>query len=348
LAWGLAWMVFRDRRPALRMIGLDGVIAAAAALVVLAPLLGTLFSNVQYTHRPALWPDLFAAGVTSLIVPLPTTWLNPGPGHLMLNDYFGDVAEQDSYIGLPLLLIVYVYGRDEWRRAALARFLVIAFAGMFVFSLGPHLWVGKMYTGIPMPWDVFAHVPLLGGALTVRFALFTSLLAGLMAAFWISQGGAWRVAAGLSAFLVIWPAPHGGQPVPVSRFFAPGRVQAVLGPSPELLVLPFGSKAPSLYWQVENRFGFSQTGTYLGFPPASMLAYPAVMQLFSGSADLLQLNDFINYVAATKTQYIVAGPNTPPALLAKIERLDWPERRVDDVTIITVPKPAQDVGQGHG
>jgi hypothetical protein len=348
LAWGLAWMVFPDRRAALMMIGLDGLVAAVVAAAVLAPLLVTLLSNMQYTHRPALWPDFFAAGVTSVIVPQQSTWLSAGLGRFMMNSYSGDVAEQDSYLGLPLMLIVYVYGRDDWRRDALARFLVIAFAGMFVFSLGPHLWIGKLYTGVPMPWDVFAHLPLLGAALPVRFALYSSLLAGLMAALWIAQGGAWRIAAGLGAFLVVWPAPHGGQPVPVSRFFAPGRVQAVLGPSPQLLVLPFGSRAPSLYWQVENRFGFSQAGTYLGFPPAAMQTYPAVLELFSGSADRLQLSDFVDYVTGTKTRYIVVGPGMPPALLAKIERLDWPERRVDDATIITVPAPAQKVGQVHG
>jgi hypothetical protein len=46
---------------------------------------------------------------------------------------------------------------------------------------------------------------------------------------------------------------------------------------------------------------------------------------------------FKQFCEATRTQYIIAGPGTPPALLAVIENLAWPERKIDDVLTFQVP-----------
>jgi hypothetical protein len=130
------------------------------------------------------------------------------------------------------------------------------------------------------------------------------------------------------------------EPVPVSAFFMPGRLQAVLGVAPRVLILPFGINGPSSFWQMENGFGFSQTGGYLGFPPAAMQGYPAVMELNGGNPDDLVPGDFVQFVKAMRTQYVVAGSGTPAGLLAKIAGLGWTENRVDDVTIFVVPGAA--------
>jgi hypothetical protein len=122
-----------------------------------------------------------------------------------------------------------------------------------------------------------------------------------------------------------------------SAFFAPGRVQSVLGPHPQLLILPFAINGPSSYWQVESRFAFTQTGGYLGFPPGPMQAYPAVRQLFGDYMDPNFPQDFARFAIGTGTDDVIIGAGTKPEMTAALATLHWPTRHVDDVTILTVP-----------
>ncbi len=103
------------------------------------------------------------------------------------------------------------------------------------------------------------------------------------------------------------------------------------------VILPFAINGPSSFWQQENRFGFAQTGGYLGFPPAAMQHYAAVGQLFGNFMGLDFLADFVAFCTGTKTQYVVAGPGTKPGMLAVLNTLDWPAQKIDDVTVFTVP-----------
>jgi hypothetical protein len=133
------------------------------------------------------------------------------------------------------------------------------------------------------------------------------------------------------------PWPHPWFAVPRTAFFEPGRVQEALGPSPRLLVLPFAINGPSSAWQAESRFSYLQTGGYLGFPPAPMQHYHAVLELFGNFQDVEFLNDLKVFCAGTRTQYVVAGPGTSVALYTALARLNWRRWQVDDVTIYAVP-----------
>ncbi len=57
---------------------------------------------------------------------------------------------------------------------------------------------------------------------------------------------------------------HPWRPLPHSAFFAPGRVEAVLGPDPRILILPFAINGPSSYWQMENNYRFHPDGRLSG------------------------------------------------------------------------------------
>jgi hypothetical protein len=182
-------------------------------------------------------------------------------------------------------------------------------------------------------------LPLLGAALSARFAMFTTLAAAIIAAYWLARPGArrWRLALSGLACMALLPQPHPWQPVPYSVFFQPGRVQAVLGENPRLLVLPFGLHGPSSFWHMENNFSYTQVGGYLGFPPRPAQAFKAVGALFGGTIGPGFADDFATYARMAGAQYVVAGPGTQADLLAAITTLGWPARQVDDVTIFTVP-----------
>jgi hypothetical protein len=197
-----------------------------------------------------------------------------------------------------------------------------------------------------MPWSAFVHLPLVHAALPARFGLFVSLAAAMMAAIWIALPGQRhaRLALGGLACLTLLPALHPWINAPAARFFKPGETEAVLGARPKLLVLPFAINGPSSYWQAENLFGFVQTGGYLGFPPKSMQAFPAVGELFGGVQTAGFQHDLTTFCDATHTQFIVIGPGTPPQLQASVAQMHWARRQVDDVIVYTVPGSQA----GHG
>jgi hypothetical protein len=168
--------------------------------------------------------------------------------------------------------------------------------------------------------------------------LYAALLVAILLAGWFAAApDKRRLGVALAACLALAPALHETQTAPDSAFFRPGRVQAVLGPEPRLLVLPFGGKGPSSYWQAESGFAFTQVGGYLGFPPQEMLAYPAVWELYAPHDVPGILDHLEKFCRATGVNYIVAAPGTQPWLRAALEGLPWPRRQADDVTIYTVP-----------
>jgi hypothetical protein len=337
IIWLLAFGMIRQRRPELRMLLADGVIAAPAVAAVLSPFLVAMFSHYPFVKLPAQWPYFFAADLLGFAVPSGNTLLG-GEVHGLIGNFYGDLPELDSYIGLPLLLIVYGFARTHWRRPE-SRFLVVALLVLLLASLGPELWVAGHPTGVLLPWTAFMLLPLLGGALPVRFALYAALAAAIIAALWVAAPGAkrnLRLAGVVLAAVFLLPAPRTAQALPEQKFFAPGRVAQVLGPKARIMILPFSIQGPSSFWQVESRFAFAQTGGFLGFPPAAAQKYPAVQELFSGDVAGLRVADLREFLIRTNTQYVVAAPGTAPALLGTLAQLHWKMQQADDVTIFTV------------
>jgi hypothetical protein len=115
-------------------------------------------------------------------------------------------------------------------------------------------------------------------------------------------------------------------------------VQQALGPNPKLLILPFAINGPSSFWQMQNGFGFTEVGGYLGFPPQPAQRFSAVAQLFGNYLNPSFAADFATYAKAAGAQYVVAGPGVKPAMLSAIFSLGWASRAVDDVVIFTVPE----------
>jgi hypothetical protein len=341
LAWTVAFACMRDSRATLMLLLVDSAIALPIAAILLSPLLSEMFSNYPFVNLPDFWPSLFVATPGGFILPGPNTLFDWAPANGLINRFPGDEQELATYLGIPLVAIIYLYARQNWR-ARQVRALTIIIAGLTVLSLGPKLWIGNVETAIPLPWAVLMRLPLFSNALPIRFALFVAFAAATMVALWIKEaagGGARarRLGAGLLACAAIWPAPARQFAVPSSSFFAPGGVQHAIGQNRQLLILPFGFSGPSSYWQVENNFGFTQTGGYLGFPPRGMQHFAAVWELTAQDPAGIKPADVADFAQGTKADYIVAGPGTPAAEIAVIAQLHWRERKIDDVTIFDVP-----------
>jgi len=336
VAWLLALGFLPARRGGLWRLAGDAAVAAPFVLMLLAPLLWPMLSGPRDVVIPPGWVFVSAAHFFNLLVPSPVTVLADPAMRQYGHDIFG-IPLGDFFSGLPLLLILVLAARANWKLRE-CRFGLFLLGIIFVASLGPQLWFGPVFTRVILPWFAMLHVPLLGAALPGRFALYSSLLVAILAAVWIGQAPTWRrIGLGVLACVLLAPALHPVQPLPVLAFFAPGEVQRVLGPHARLLLLREAQNDPSAFWQADQQFGFAQSMGYLGFPPQSARFYPAVADLSFGwpSANLGQ--DIAEFCAGTKTQFVVAGPDTSPGLLRALAGLAWPAQKIDGVTIFTVP-----------
>jgi len=341
LAWIIAFIGLPQQRLALRGLLADALAAAPAVVLALSPFLVSMFTHDRAPRPPEDWPYGFSTDPLNIFIPTVDNIFGGFPFIALSKNFSGNVLEQGGYIGLPLAVIVILYAREtgHWpaKRCLLTMFLCITLA-----SFGPHMLIDGRDTGIDLPWLLAVHVPLAGAALPDRFAMFASLSLAIIASIWVAgasagRARAFRLALGGLACAALMPRPHPWMSIPHSRFFTPGQVQAALGANAQILILPFSINGPSSFWQEESGFSFSQTGGYLGLTPAGMRDIPAVAALYDNQQGPGFLADFANFCSQTGTEFVVAGPGTPGSLLAALDRLAWPHRRVEDADIFMAP-----------
>jgi hypothetical protein len=129
------------------------------------------------------WNNQFHADLLGIVVPnvgqllYPQSWKNIGTSFLA-----GDWIENGSYVGAPLLLGlaigVYRLRKNKWVQLC----TVMAFFA-FLLSLGPYLTIDNKNYSIPLPFDLFQHVPILDNILASRIAMYTDLFMAILVGF---------------------------------------------------------------------------------------------------------------------------------------------------------------------
>lgn len=337
IALVLAMWFFADDRQKIREFFVDSAWAGVLTVLVVSPFLVSMWYNVGLINHPAIWPYYFTSDLANFLIPSRTNLI----GALIpdLSAHFNlSLQEQDAYIGLPLIFIIWRFSRDH-DACQQRRFLLALFFVYLIASLGPRLWLDGQYLPIILPWSIFVHVPLLSAALPARFALFVSLVTAIIAALWIAAApsGGKRLAVGILACISFLPNWHPWMKVPFSEFFRPSQVNKILGTNSHVLILPFGPNGPSSYWQQESHFRIIQTGGYLGFPPAPMQRFPIVRNLFTNNVVADFDNELETFCQQTGTQYVLVGQGTSTSIAAAMAKTGWTHRLVDDVILYTVP-----------
>ncbi|MFI5933500.1 hypothetical protein [Actinoplanes sp. NPDC051494] len=90
-------------------------------------------------------------------------------------------TEDDSFWGLPMVVLLVVAAVLLWRNLAARAAFVAAFA-LLVASLGPRLRVAGHDTGIVMPFALIQHLPIVDLVSVVRFAMVPSTIIGVLLA----------------------------------------------------------------------------------------------------------------------------------------------------------------------
>jgi hypothetical protein len=177
-----------------------------------------------------------------------------------------------AYLGVPVLLIVALYGVRE-RRSPAARFLLLGLGLSAFVALGTSLIVDGR-TLFALPWSAVADLPGFGNALPFRFSVYASLAAGVIVALWTATTRgllyarpyvlpALAVAALIPAVSeTSYPSFRPTHP-PRPAFFADALYRSCLLRGETVAIFPFGGGGHALLYQAESGFWFDVAGTGL-------------------------------------------------------------------------------------
>lgn len=245
-------------------------VAVPITAVVIAVPAGVQFLGPNHVSGAAIHsPDVFSTDPFNLILPTQIQWLSPAPLQQLTTHFTGNLSEWDGYIGLPLLFILLI-ALTVWWRVPLARAVGLTAIAITVLSFGPHLHGLGSSSGIPLPWWIAAHVPVVKNVQPNRLMLYVFLAVGLGLAFVLSRlvTARRRVVAGAVAVFALVPlVPL--VPLPMTRlvqpkFFASSDVNIV--PSGAVaLTAPWaeGPQPAGFAWQFAANFRYRQVGGYI-------------------------------------------------------------------------------------
>nr|WP_239124349.1 hypothetical protein [Rhizocola hellebori] len=204
-------------RPPLSQIGRFAagvVMAVSVAVPLLIYPLWTQFNGPQSVPNGVFSPDYFSADVASFVAYSPLS-IAGTPENARLST---GAAEYNTFFGWPLVLLVLALG--FWlRRNAIAVACVAATIVMALLSLGPKIVIERERTTFSGPYLFFKGVPVIDGALPMRFALaMIPLIAILLAIAWdqASRDSENYVRFGVPAFIVAALLPLLPTPLPTT------------------------------------------------------------------------------------------------------------------------------------
>lgn len=219
--------------------------------------------------------DLFGSIVPTLDQIIgPNSWRDLGSRFVT-----GDLAENGTYLGVPLLLVL-LFVLIRYRKNRIVLFSSGMLLISFVLSLGPRLSIDGHVYNVPLPFAILEHLPLLSSSLPSRFSAYVFLFPGVMIAVGLDRLyrseriRSARVRVGLSAavgvfalVLLIPSWPYDTVATVNPQFFTTNAVRTV-PPGSVLLTYPFAFPrySTAMMWQAEDGFRYAMPGGYVLVP----------------------------------------------------------------------------------
>lgn len=259
-------------------------IAVGVAVVLVAYPLWTQFSGPQHTPNAPFEPKYFYADVATFFLFSPLSIAgSPDVAHLATSS-----AEFNTYLGLPLILVVGALLVWRWRSPA-AIAIGVTGALLTLLSLGPTVTDENVPTGFPSLYLLINDLPVINAALPTRYALGLIPLIGVLIAYGIDAAfkarGFARVAvpvAVVAALLPNMPLPLAAVArAPVPEFISSGAWRECTPDGGVMVVVPASSpRQPDLMrWPAAANAAFAIPegffiGPYAGGGRSSLGIYP--------------------------------------------------------------------------
>ena len=157
-------------------------LAAVTAGVLAARPLQVQLSGPQRLTGTVSSPDRYRADLLSWIMPTRLVHFAPDWAVRISAGFGGNLAENGSYLGIPLLLVAVATPVVLWRRRPVARWAGITLLIVMGLAAGPSLRIRGVDTGIWMPLALVRHLWLLQSVVSVRLAAYAVLLSALLLA----------------------------------------------------------------------------------------------------------------------------------------------------------------------
>jgi hypothetical protein len=241
------------------------------------------------------------------------------------------------------------------RRDRLAYWWLATTVISVLFSLGPEISVGGRDIGHRGPWYYLAQLPVLNGAIPVRFSLLTTLLVALILARGLGQLRGRALAVGLvvvaAALIPLRPAHRYVQirHLDTPRFFTTSAVQVIPAGATALLLpmdsTPEGAQLP-MTWQIKAEMRFKIIGGYGVFNVNGAMSYQAEIPAF---AQILQdvgrsgvqpaagaLTTARQSIAPSGTSYIVITETQPNAEIVEATAAELTGCRLQRISDVVV------------
>jgi hypothetical protein len=255
------------------------------------------------------------------------------------NIVFESPGENGSYVGVPLLIALIV-GAVVLRRRRLALFSAVMAAVALILSMGASLHVDGHRTGVPLPFVVIAHLPLLESSVPARWIMYFWLFAALLLALLLDavfthvaarkrDGRRGAAAAGLLAVVVLVPLvpawPYSAGPASVPAWFTTSAHALPAGSAAVIYPIASPSDDSAMLWQAMADMDFRMPGGFAVFADQDGSAS------FYGRASPLQ---------AALAACEVGTPSSPALTAAEVQAQlqQWRARTV--VVVPTVPGAA--------
>jgi hypothetical protein len=255
---------------------------------------------------------------------------------------FESPLENGSYVGPPLLIAL-VAGAVLLRRKRMALFCAAMGAIALILSLGAHLHVDGRRTGVPLPFDIMTHLPLLSSSVAARwvtyFWLFAALLLALMldavyravsarARFGSLGGLAVSSVLGIALLLPLVPAwPYAAAPASVPSWFTTSARALPAGSSAVIYPMATSVDDSAMLWQAMANMQFRMPGGFAVIPgpggantfngqPSALQSALAACQGGAPSAGL-SARDVRTQLRRWRTKTVVVVPTVPGAACAE-------------------------------
>jgi hypothetical protein len=339
----VAYILVKQSRGAITRIACELGGAYGASVLILSPYLYFLLRSASAVPAIIHSPVKYSADLLNFVVPTPVTALGGSLLSGVTRHFTGNLAENDAYLGLPLILIVFLLAwqgrREKWVRVLAVCFLIVGVA-----ELGPRLPVlgnTAFAVGVVhLPWYLFTKIPGIRDALPGRFAMYLSLLAAIMASLWIASLNRTKIlgiALVVAAVVLLWPSALTVSTPPSVKLLSSKAYLAVLPPRTTLLFLPYGSLGDSMLWQALDDLRYraaSGTGT---IEPESFVTSPAVRMFFAGTVPVGYRADITSFCRQHQVTAVLVTSGTVPALESAIATMGWPSQVLGSDRIYWVP-----------
>ena len=276
-------------------------------------------------------------------------------------------TEDNTFFGVPLLVLLVVAVIMLWRSVA-ARAAALAGLVLLFVSMGPTLRAAGRDTGIPLPFGLVSHVPVIDLVSVTRFAMVPATIVGVLLALAADRAGGhprrWRVAFWIGLTVALVPVLPKPLPVvladPLPPFLADGTWRSYLRGGRSLVPVPLPEVTTGragMRWAALSGLEFPvPRGYFMGpaDPPANRTGSWSAPPRFTSdllrrvgrdgrvpvvtAADRLAFAEDLRFWRAGVV-VLVPGARNEPQLRATLTELFGQQPRVVDGVRLWIPPP---------